>query len=230
MKLIQYLTELFYPSTCVYCSTSISDQHSIFCSDCLMMTVFTNFQNGWDNEMTQRLISIGQLKNAYAPIFFRKESPIAGLFYKIKYGNRPDLAQRFGVYLVHCFKDLKKCGSDIDVITFVPIHPLKKAKRGYNQSEIIASSMGNELDIPCIPLLSRINNIDTQTHFGRIDRLKNQEGSIQCDAKIIQYKHVLIVDDILTTGATIETCSDAIEKVNPKVCISVATLAQADNW
>ncbi|MCO6461775.1 MAG: ComF family protein [Saprospiraceae bacterium] len=230
MKLLNYLGELFFPSTCIYCGASVPDAQTIFCPDCLLLSVFTNFQTGWNNEMTDRLISIQNIKNAYAPLFYKKNAPIAGLFYKIKYGNRPDLAQKFGSFLGKSLHQIPKTGRDIDIICYVPVHPIKKARRGYNQSEIIAQSVGESLKIPTLPLLSRLTNIDTQTHYGRMDRLKNQEGSIRCDSKVNLFNHVLIVDDILTTGATMEICYDAIRQVAPKVDISVATLALTDNW
>jgi|GEM_PF-3118223 len=229
MKIFKYLAEIFFPSTCIACGATVQDEH-IFCADCLLQTVFTQFPNAYQNEMTDRLISIKNLQNAYAPLFFKKNAPIADLFYKIKYGNRPDLAEKIAGFLASSFNETLKQGPDIDGICFVPIHEIKLSKRGYNQSQILARIIGEVLNIPVITALKRISNIDTQTHFGRIDRLKNQEGTIECISDIKKFNHLLIVDDILTTGATIETCCDAISKVSPATAVSIVTLALTDNW
>ena len=230
MNFFRYLAEVFYPSTCIHCSRATSGQDDLFCTECLTKTVFSGFVSAVKNEMTDRLVSISGLINGYAPLIFTKESPISGLFYRIKYGNRPDLAEKSGTFLGHSYTTISDRATDIDVITFVPIHPKKEAKRGYNQSRLIAQSVGKELDIPVKPFLSRISNIDTQTHYGRQDRLNNQENTIKCDPAIRSFHHVMIIDDILTTGATLETCTDAIRETAPGIRVSVATLAITDNW
>lgn len=230
MKFLKYLAEVFYPSSCIHCGRSVSGHYDLFCAECLTRTVFSGFESALKNEMTDRLVSIRNLSNAYTPLIFTRESPISGLFYRIKYGNRPDLAEKSGTFLSQSFKTIADRASDIDAITFVPIHPKKEAKRGYNQSRLIAESVGKELDIPVAPLLSRISNIDTQTHYGRQDRLKNQENTIRCDDSISSFRHIMIIDDILTTGATLETCTDAIHKIAPGMKISIVTLAITDNW
>lgn len=230
MKLFKYLAEIFFPSTCIACGHSVHNEDVVFCAGCMMQTVFTSFPNAYDNEMTERLISIKTLQNAYAPLFYKKNTPIANLFYRIKYGNRPDLAEKFALYLSSSFQDIPKRGPDIDAICYVPIHDIKLSKRGYNQSRIIARTLGDKLSKPVLDILKRTTNIETQTHFGRLDRLKNQEGSIHCDPAIKKYHHVLIIDDILTTGATIEICCDAILQQSPYTLISILTLAVTDNW
>ena len=180
--------------------------------------------------MIDRLISIPKLKAAYAPLYFKKDAPIKNLFYKIKYGNRPDVARKMAEFAADKFKTFKPDELKFDGVCYVPIHKIKLSKRGYNQSEIIAKEVANELALPLLHILERTSNIETQTHFGRMDRLNNQEGTIRVNIDLKKYQHLLLVDDILTTGATIETCYEAIRSSNDKCVLSVLTLAVTDSW
>ena len=230
MNLLSYIREIFFPSVCVTCGSAVGDDTQLFCAKCLTLTVFTNFPSASENEMMDRMISIPLLKNAFAPLYFKKDAPIKELFYKIKYGDRPDVARRMAEFAVEKWKEVNKYIHPPDGVCYVPIHKIKLSKRGYNQSEIIARVVSESLSIPLLNILERKTNIETQTHFGRMDRLKNQEGSISLTSDLKKYKHLLIVDDILTTGATIEVCYDSIKKGNPSCHLSVLTLAVTDSW
>jgi len=229
MRFFEYLSEVFFPSVCVTCGISVANDKQLFCAECLSQTVFTNFQTAYNNEMMDRLISIKVLKNAFAPLYFKKNGRLKELFYKIKYGNRPDIAKKMATYLCQEWQNCEKNDFKVDGICYVPIHTVKLSKRGYNQSEIIAREISESLNIPLLHFLERKKNIETQTHFGRMDRLKNQEGTIVYNSSKI-VNHLIIVDDIMTTGATIETCYNAIRLKNANCSISVLTLAVTDSW
>ena len=230
MKFLKYLSEILFPSTCVTCGRAISEVDNLFCGKCITETVFTNIISAQENEMMDRLNSIPNLKGAYAPLYFKKDAPIKELFYKIKYGNRPDIAQKMASFTALLWQQIKKDPLPVDGICFVPIHKIKLSKRGYNQSEIIAREIATRLSIPLLNILERNANIETQTHFGRMARLENQEGTIRLTSDITKVKHLLIIDDILTTGATIEICYDAVKKQNNTCFLSVLTLALTDSW
>ncbi|MFZ1586793.1 MAG: phosphoribosyltransferase family protein, partial [Saprospiraceae bacterium] len=142
----------------------------------------------------------------------------------------PDIAQKMASFTALLWQQIKKDPLPVDGICFVPIHKIKLSKRGYNQSEIIAREIATRLSIPLLNILERNANIETQTHFGRMARLENQEGTIRLASDITKVKHLLIIDDILTTGATIEICYDAIKKQNNTCFLSVLTLALTDSW
>lgn len=230
MKLFSYLKEILFPSVCVTCGSAVGDETQLFCATCLVTTVFTRFTSSSENEMMDRLISIPLIKNAFAPLYFKKDAPIKELFYKIKYGDRPDVAKKMASFTASEWLKCPKSETKIDGICYVPIHKIKLSKRGYNQSEIIAREIAEILKVPLLNILERKINVETQTHFGRMDRLKNQENTIVLTDKKSRFKHLLIVDDILTTGATIETCYDAIRSVNKDCELSVITLAVTDSW
>src|SRR5690606_3512566 len=112
----------------------------------------------------------------------------------IKYGDRPDIAKKIASYTVERWTNCTRHPLPLDGVCYVPIHKTKLSKRGYNQSEIIAREISDHLKIPLLHLLERRINIETQTHFGRSDRLKNQEGTISVIHNITELKHLLIVD------------------------------------
>ena len=230
MKFLKYILEILFPVSCVSCGASINDEKNLFFAKCLTETVFTSYPSVLKNEMVDRLVSIGGLKAAYAPLYFKKDAPVKNVFYKIKYGNRPDVAQKMAEFATEKFMKILPVDLKLDGVCYVPIHKIKLSKRGYNQSAIIAKVVADKLELPLVHVLERSSNIETQTHFGRIDRLKNQEGTIVASKNVIRHKHLLIIDDILTTGATIETCYDALRLSNPDCLISILTLAVTDSW
>lgn len=223
------LLELFYPSTCIACGHSIPPDQQDFCATCIFNIAYTNYDNCADNELTRRLIAIRNLKFGVAPFYFSKESPIQKLLYKIKYKGRQDLAHKAGQslakYLLKKFQD-----SELDAVTYVPLHVKKYNTRGYNQSEILASEIAQLFNIPLIQSLTRTRLTETQTHFGRHQRLENQKDSLRCNDNINAFEHILLVDDVLTTGATLESCADAIRMIKPDITLSICTLAIADDW
>lgn len=227
--MLKYLSQLFYPSVCLHCGKAIASDEQLFCGICVTEISFTDFMTITDNEMTERLIAMPQLQTAFAAFYYKKNAPISRVFYKMKYGNRTDYIKTLSDYAVG--KWLSYTPDPLpDMITFVPIHASKQVHRGYNQSELIAASIHEATNIPVMPILKRTSAINTQTHFGRFDRLANQQNTITCIPFLKQYQHILLVDDILTTGATLETCSDAILSVRSDVLFSVFTLGLADNW
>lgn len=225
--MLNHLLNLIYPPCCIHCSAGIADEDVLFCAACMMQISFTPYSRTTSNEMVDRLVSIACLKSCYAPLFFKKEGVISNIFYKIKYKNRPDLARRLGEFAALQWLDVNDHQTP-DVVTFVPIHPTKEAKRGYNQSEVIAGVVAERLGKPCISLLRRTSSIDTQTHLGRYARLQNQQNTIRAIPRTARFKHILLVDDILTTGATVETCYVALRQKNADFALSLLTLAVAD--
>jgi len=223
------ILQIFFPSTCLSCGKSITEDDQMFCATCAIQIAMTDFDNPAENEMARRLAPIRNLQYAVAPFYYKADSPIQQLLFKIKYQDRSDLAKKIGVFFAGYIQE-KLSDKAIDIITCVPLHRDKLKLRGYNQSEILASAISELNGIPFLNCLKRLRLTETQTHFGRMARLENQSDSIQCTEEIKNYGHVLLVDDVLTTGATVETCCDALRGKNPTIAISIATLCMADHW
>lgn len=229
MKFFNTLLEIFFPANCVSCGHSVPTAKDLFCSDCLLNLHFTNYYSISNNEMTRRLIALKSLKYAVSLFYFTPGSPIQKLLYKIKYYQRAELAERIS-HLLATFLESCLPANEIDCVTCVPLHPAKQRQRGFNQSEILARAVASTTGIPFRVLLERTRLTETQTHFGRLERLENQYKSIICSDAIKNYKHILLIDDVMTTGATTETCSDSLISKNPDLKISIATLTIADHW
>jgi ComF family protein len=221
--------QLFFPEICVTCGDKLVSQEKFICLKCLFDLPRTNFHNLPGNKVEEQFWGRVRIERAASFFFFRKGSRYQKLIHNLKYKGLKELGEVAGKYYG---SDLAESPgfSSIDVIIPVPLHPKKERKRGYNQSEWIAKGLGTAINKPVeTGNLKRLVYKETQTRKSKFERWKNVEGIFGIDnpAKL-ENKHVLLVDDVLTTGATIEACCSVLQKV-PGIKISIATLAFADN-
>ena len=158
--------------------------------------------------------------------FYRKGSGYEQLIHRFKYQGKAALSTALG----HWFgEELRRSGlyGDIDLILPVPLHPLRRIKRGYNQSEALARGIGAVLHkkVSAGHLVRRVHN-PSQTHRDSTDRWENVAGIFGIRRpERLHGKHLLLVDDVLTTGATLESCADTIRKAVPECRLSAVTLS-----
>jgi ComF family protein len=168
-----------------------------------------------------------QIINAAAHFYFTKESLMQHLMHQFKYKGNKDLGLQLGRMMGN---DLMSSGrfNDIDALIPLPLFPSKEKKRGYNQATVLCDGIAEILHIPVLKnVITRPQHTDTQTKKGRIERWKNIEGKFLLkDQKAIQNKHLLLVDDVVTTGATLEACGHELLSAE-KVKLSLATLCVA---
>ncbi len=218
---------LFYPGTCAACGDSLVNEEKIICTYCYLKLPRTNFCNSIDNPVDRIFWGRVNLITATSFLFFNKGSRVQKLLHQLKYNGNKKIA----IYLGELFgQELNRVATynDIDLIIPVPLHPRKRKKRGFNQSELIAIGIGTTMGITYSShYLIRTEFTSTQTNKTRYLRWKNVNGkfSILRTDELVG-KHVLLVDDVLTTGATIEACAQELLKI-PNIKISVATLAYA---
>lgn len=198
----------------------------LLCLLCLAELPRTGY--GAVNPVLQRFTGRVWIEKATAWLHFQKGGRLQQIFHGFKYRDQPDLAFKMGQLAAQELKasDFFK---DIDLLVPVPLHPRKKRLRGYNQAEEIAQGMAKELGIPCAPkLLRRRRYRKSQTKEGRFARWLNLKGQTFELGKAEKWegKHVLIIDDVITTGATIEACLSCFTS-EQKVKLSVFALAQA---
>jgi len=225
----QYLIDffnLFFPDLCVVCNTHLVNQESLICTRCLYNLPKTNYHKEINNPVAQ--IFWGRCKIEYATgyFFFHKGSIYQNMMHKFKYHGNKEIGYVLGVAFGNQIK--KSVFSEIDVIIPVPLHKSKLKKRGYNQSEWLGKGLSEALNKPQdITSLVRSVATQTQTRKSRFDRWKNVENIfVISDKKAIQGKHVLLVDDIITTGATLEACINAVLEIEGTK-VSIAALGVA---
>lgn len=222
------LLSLFSPPVCGACGTALVRGEQTLCVSCLMKLPQTNFHKMRNNMIEKSFWGRIRIERATSFFFFMKGSDFQHLLHALKYKGRSDigvyLGKRFGNELV-TQPDFKH----FDRIIPVPLHADKLKKRGYNQSEMIARGLSKAMHIPVdTKVLARTTFTETQTHKSRIERWENVKSVFAANSAInLNGQHVLLVDDVLTTGATIEGCAQALLDKNPTVKISVATLAYA---
>ena len=147
------------------------------------------------------------------------------LLHNIKYRRRKDIAERLGILYGQQLTDSEVFGT-VDVIIPVPLHWRKQRKRGFNQSEAFARGLASSLQVQ-VNVGNMVRNLHTssQTRMSREERIKNIEEAFSLrSADEVAYRHVLLVDDVLTTGATLEACANVL-KTAPGVVVSMATIA-----
>ncbi len=222
------LLSLFSPPTCCACGTALVRGEQMMCTHCLMKLPKTNFHKVRDNMIEKSFWGRIRIERATSFFFFMKGSNFQHILHSLKYKGRSDI----GVYLGKRFGNELVTQPDFrhfDRIIPVPLHADKLKKRGYNQSEMIAHGMSKAMGIPVDnKTLVRLTFTETQTKKNRIERWENVKSVFSANPAVnLMDQHVLLVDDVLTTGATIEGCAQALLDKNPTVKISVATLAYA---
>jgi ComF family protein len=200
---------------------------NLICTECFVVIPRTNYHFIEDNPVAQLFWGRCLIEKAAAFSYYNKGSRIRKLIHNMKYnGIREigyDLGRLYGL-------SLKTSGfiNDIDIIIPVPLHPMKKRIRGFNQSETISMGIADATHLPVdLKSLARVLVSATQTKRSRYERWTNVEGIFQVlDSQTIMGKHVLLVDDVITTGSTIESCTNELLKIEG-VKVSAVALAFA---
>jgi len=222
------LLELFFPSLCVTCGNRLLSQERFLCMDCWLDLPVTNFHLEPENKVAQLFWGRVQIENATAWFHFRKGSNYQQLIHFIKYKGLKELGFECGKRLGSSLAE-SEAFSTIDMIVPVPLHPKKYKQRGFNQSEWIGRGLSDALQKPIIfGNLYRKIHTSTQTKKSRLERWQNVEGIFDVnDPEPFLEKHILLVDDVATTGATLEACAVPLLNIE-NTTVSIATLAYAD--
>ncbi len=201
---------LLFPSICALCNEGLSRRENLICLKCLHQLP-RYFQDLNQDEIYLHFIQSYHYEAFYAYLRYYKKGITQKLLYQIKYNRMPALGEKIG-YLLG--SEMKSSNPDlrIDLVLPVPLHLLKKKRRGYNQSDYFARGISRALQTKWSDReIERIKNTDTQTHKSREERIENVDGIFKVrHSQNLQNKHILLVDDVITTGATLESCADAI--------------------
>ncbi|MDZ7878011.1 MAG: phosphoribosyltransferase family protein [Saprospiraceae bacterium] len=219
---------LFFPRLCIACAQPLPKSEQYLCLDCQITLPETDFHNTYPNTFTARFDGRVHLEAATALFFFTKKSRTQHLIYQIKYHDKREAAVELGRLLGDKMAQSSNF-KNIDYIIPVPMHPTKQRWRGYNQAEMFANGLSDALNVAVeTRFLRKTKMTVSQTKMSRNERLHNtQEVFELLDTKPLRGKNILIVDDVMTTGATLESCAVAIAEKLPDVKISFATIAYA---
>ena len=201
------------------------EQH--LCIGCLLDLPRTHYERYPDNLLMQHFMEWPEVVRATAYFFYYKEGRYSSLIHHLKYHDHPEVGTWLGRIAA---AELKRADffHGVDLIVPVPLSKKRYRQRGYNQCDYIARGISEVIGVPvCSKCVERVVDTETQTHKGRIERWRNTEGIFRVkDSEALKGKHVLIVDDVSTTGATVHACISALLTV-PGVRVSIFVLAKA---
>lgn len=227
-SILKDLEHLIYPSTCLACENELANSEKHICSICdndLIRTSFHLFDEPTD---TDKLFwGRVELKRTYSHFYFKKDSSIQNVLFNLKYKNNSSIGEYFGKELgktLVSIDDFKTA----DALIPIPLHYKKEFIRGYNQSFALAKGMSEEIGVPVKSNIARRNeHTDTQTKKSRFQRWDNVNSIFSIHKSIKDLKHVILIDDVVTTGSTLEALVRSIKEVAPSTEVSVVTLAIA---
>ena len=225
MSVLNDLLSLFFPQLCAGCNTPLVKGEDILCLNCLTDFPKTNYSDGIDNPVA--LHFLGKVRINYATSFchFDKGGRVQHLLHQLKYKGRKEIGYKMGILFgFDLIQSLQF--QEIDAIVPVPLHPRKQRSRGYNQSTEICRGISESMSKPLISgnLIRRIHT-SSQTLKGRYERWENVSGIFLVkNSDAFAGKHILLVDDVITTGATLEACCHPLLEI-PGVRVSIAALA-----
>ena len=216
---------LLFPRLCYGCGNHLVRNESLICTECFVMIPRTNYHLNPDNPVSQLFWGRCRIEKASAFSYYTRDSRIRKMIHQLKYKGARDIGSELGrIYAVSLRSS--KFLDDIDMIIPVPLHPSKKRQRGFNQSDEISRGISSVSGLPVdTGMLIRKTGSKTQTRKSRYDRWTNvRDIFLVTDEEKLKGRHILLVDDVITTGSTIEACAGEILKTEGTK-VSVVALA-----
>ncbi|WGK66078.1 ComF family protein [Croceiramulus getboli] len=225
--MLQALYNLFYPAFCLCCESALSRQDALLCTRCLHELPLTHFHHYNDDSIKKVLYGRVTLEYATALFHYSKKSAVQQLIHQLKYKGQEQVSAFLGEWLGNELKN-EEAYQGIDLVIPVPLHPSKRRQRGYNQVSGFGQEIAKALKIDyredvlvkkqatgAQALKARFNRSGTLLHTFEVPEVSSLAG-----------KHLLLVDDLITTGATVEACARALSAI-PDLRLSLATMAMA---
>lgn len=224
MTFLKDILAVFYPENCFCCNTPIASNSDGICISCRHDLPFTSFTSETNNKLEKVFFGRIPIEAATALLYFQKEGPAQELMHNLKYRNKQDIGRILAIWLAKKIQNTNRF-KYIDGIIPVPLHKKRFKERGYNQLTRFGETLAQELQIPYLPEnLIRIAASKTQTKKFRLERWSNVTTKFHVkQPELFEGKHLLLIDDIVTTGATIEACYKSFNTID-SIKISLATM------
>ena len=228
MKYLKNVLHLFFPKICITCLTELLIFEKIICTSCrhdLPIICYTDFKK---NKISNAFLGRIPVYKAIAFLYYRKNSKTKLLLHQLKYKGNQSIGTFIGTWFGNLLKESYEF-NDIDYVVPVPLHKKKLKQRGYNQLTKFGIELSKQLNTTYLPnILIRINTSKTQTYKQRFERFNNNESKFYLtDIKLFANKHIVIIDDVITTGATLEACCLELLKTE-NIKISIITMAYTE--
>lgn len=225
MKLFKDVFAIFFPEVCLCCNEYLGSHEALICLTCRHDLPLTNFSFEENNLIEKSFYGRIPLENATSLFYFFKKGNVQRLIHELKYNKQQQIGTFIGDWLGEQLAESKRFES-VDCIIPVPLHPKKLKKRGYNQVTTFGESLSKKLAIPYhSTILIRVSSTKTQTKKLRLERWKNVQELFHVNNNdALENKHILLIDDVITTGATLEACYDALSHTK-NLKISIACMA-----
>ena len=218
------LTHLFFPQVCYGCGNDVGHEQ-LLCLHCSHYLPYTNFQLHAGNPVEKIFWGRLPVVNAAGIFYLTKDSVLEKLMYQLKYKGKKDVGHYFGRLMGMA---IEQTGfATVDALVPLPLFPKKERARGYNQAAIICEGISEVINKPILKnAVQRLSTTETQTRKNRVQRWENMKGRFAAsDAAKVSGRHVLLVDDVITTGATLEACAGELAAAGAGV--SILTLGYA---
>lgn len=221
----QSISHLFFPQLCLGCGNDTVQNNEPICIECLYKLPETNFEQIEENAVSKALSGRVPFTQACALYYFTKQSILQSLILQLKYKHQTNVGITLGKLMGQKLAE-SKLYQTIDTLIPLPLHPKKLRQRGYNQAQLLCEGIQNIWNKPIINnAVIRQYNTKTQTKKDRTHRWENMEGVFTIkNEQLLMNKHILLVDDVITTGASIEAFYQAVQYISG-IKISICTLA-----
>jgi ComF family protein len=224
---LRHVAGLFLPRRCAACDQALMSFEQAICLQCTSELPQTHFHDDALNAVERLFHGKQNLHAASALLRFNASGMVQRMLHRLKYRGDMEVGLELGRRMAQAAMSSRRF-ADVDVLVAVPLHPRKERQRGYNQSQVLVDGMREVWPTRTSGAgLLRVTSTKSQTKRGRVERWKNVEHAFDIgDQATLEHAHVLLVDDVITTGATIEACATALSSV-PGIRISVFTCAYA---
>jgi ComF family protein len=226
-KALRDFVNLVYPDTCAACGINLLRNEHFLCSRCLAKLPRTRFHSDPENPVCRLFWGRVYVTRATAFFYYLRGSRYQSLIHKLKYKGKKEIGYELGRMLGSELLVSREWNS-VQVVVPVPLHPHREKKRGYNQAFWIAKGVAEAMHLPVSEgNLIRAVETSTQTKKGRYERFENVDEIFRItETSLLEGKHILLVDDVITTGSTTEACANTLLRVNG-TRVSIAALGTA---